>query len=414
MPEDDAVKTGSRKQDGREEEIEFGVDTIEQVMRERVRQTIEMIVEQELEVALGAGRSQRVGQARVGYRHGMRPRQLSTSLGRTEISMPRARIERPDGRTKEWRSATIGRYERRTRRVDEAILGVYVGGTNTRRIKGALSPLLRGAPLSKDAVSRLVARLKQEFENWRSRDLADEDVRYLLMDGWFPRLRLGKQRVVVPVLVTMGVRGDGTRVVLDMQLAGGETSEAWGDVVAGLARRGVGIPDLAVIDGNGGLHSALQKQWPNIQIQRCTVHKLRNLQSKAPKKMHDELVEDYRRMVYAADEEEVDKERKAFVRKWKLRCSPVIASLEEAGDELFTFLKFPGSQWRALRTTNALERINLEFRRRTKTQSSLPSEDAVLLLLFGLLRSGNIKTRRMDGWQEMPKKNENEVRRKAA
>ena len=149
-------------------------------------------------------------------------------------------------------------------------------------------------------------------------------------------------------------------------------------------------------------------------IQRCTVHKLRNLQSKAPKKMHDELVEDYRRMVYAASKEEADKERKAFVRKWKLRCSPVVTSLEEAGDELFTFLNFPASQWRALRTTNALERINLEFRRRTKTQASLPSEDAVLLLLFGLLRSGNIKTRRMDGWQDMPKKTENDVRRKAA
>lgn len=408
------MKTGSRKQDGREEEIEFGADTIEQAMRERVRQTIEMIVEQELEAALGAGRSQRVGEVRVGYRHGKRQRQLSTSLGRTEIAMPRARIERPDGTTQEWRSATIGRYERRTRRVDEAILGVYVGGTNTRRIKGALSPLLRGAPLSKDAVSRLVARLKQEFESWRARDLAGEDIRYLLMDGWFPKLRLGKQRVVVPVLVTMGVRSDGTRVVLDMQLAGGESSEAWGDVVAGLVKRGVGIPVLAVIDGNGGLHSALQKQWPNIRIQRCTVHKLRNLQSKAPKKMHDELVEDYRRMVYAASKEEADKERKAFVRKWKLRCSPVVTSLEEAGDELFTFLNFPESQWRALRTTNALERINLEFRRRTKTQASLPSEDAVLLLLFGLLRSGNIKTRRMDGWQDMPKKNENDARRKAA
>jgi transposase-like protein len=383
-------------------------------MRERVRETIEMIVEQEMEAALGAGRSARVGQERLGYRHGTRPRQLSTSLGKTTIEMPRARLERADGRTEEWRSTTVERYQRRTRRVDEAILGVYVAGTNTRRIKGALSPLLRGAPLSKDAVSRLVARLKQEFETWRVRDLSDEDIRYLMMDGWFPKLRLGKQRVVVPVLVTMGVRGDGTRVVLDMQLAGSESTEAWKDVVAGLVRRGLGTPNLAVIDGNGGLHSALEKQWPSMPIQRCTVHKLRNLQSKAPKKMHDELVEDYRRMVYAVSKEESDKERKGFVRKWRLRCSPVVTSLEEAGKELFTFMDFPESQWRALRTTNALERINLEFRRRTKTQASLPSEDSVLLLLFGLLRSGNIKTRRMDGWQDMAKRTENDVRTKAA
>ncbi|MBI5503668.1 MAG: transposase [Deltaproteobacteria bacterium] len=128
--------------------------------------------------------------------------------------------------------------------------------------------------------------------------------------------------------------------------------------------------------------------------------------------MHEELVKDYRRMVYAVDEEATERERKAFVRKWKLRCPAVVRSLEEAGDELFTFLSFPQSQWRALRTTSALERINSEFRRRTKTQASLPSEDAVLLLLFGLLRSGNIKTRRMDGWQDMPRKAE--TQRKAA
>src|SRR4051812_32496911 len=89
--------------------------------------------------------------------------------------------------------------------------------------------------------------------------------------------------------------------------------------------------------------------------------------------------------------------------KWRLRCKAVVGSFEEAGDELFTFLRFPASQWKALRTTNALERINEEFRRRTKTQSSLPSSDAVLLLLFGLLRSGAVKLRALDGWKEMPK-----------
>ena len=104
-------------------------------------------------------------------------------------------------------------------------------------------------------------------------------------------------------------------------------------------------------------------------------------------------------MVYAEDAAAIEKARTAFARRWKLRCPPVIASFDEAGDELFTFTRFPKSQWKALRTTNALERITGEFRR-TKTQSSLPSSDAVLLLLFGLLRSGAVKLRRMDGWEE--------------
>ena len=93
--------------------------------------------------------------------------------------------------------------------------------------------------------------------------------------------------------------------------------------------------------------------------------------------------------------------RGRFVKKWRLRCPAVVECLDEAGEDLFTFLRFPPSQWKALRTTNALERINEEFRRRTKTQASLPGQDAVLLLLFGLLRTGQVKLRKMDGWQEM-------------
>jgi len=123
-------------------------------MRERIRATIEAIVDEELGAALGAARSQRVGEVRAGYRYGKRERTLTTSLGATTIAMPRARIEGADGRRREWRSRMIPRYQRRTERVDEAILGVYLSGTNTRRLRGALAQLLRGAPLSKDAVSR--------------------------------------------------------------------------------------------------------------------------------------------------------------------------------------------------------------------------------------------------------------------
>lgn len=133
-------------------------------------------------------------------------------------------------------------------------------------------------------------------------------------------------------------------------------------------------------------------------------HKLRNLEAKVPVRLREELAEDYRRMVYAESRTLVDQARTRFVRKWRLRCPAVIDGLEEAGDDLFTFLRFPKSQWKALRTTNALERLNEEFRRRTKTQASLPGQDAVLLLLFGLLRSGQVQLRKIDGWQEMAQK----------
>jgi transposase-like protein len=379
----------------------FGRDTIESRMRSRIRETIEAIVEDELEAALGAEKSARVGDARQGYRHGTRARMLTTSLGPASIAMPRARVRQADGTSREWRSATVRRYERRTTRVDEAILGVYLAGGNTRRIKGALAPLLRGGPLSKDAVSRLVGRLREDFDTWRSRDLADEAIRYVFMDGWYPKVRIGGRRERVPVLVTLGVRANGERVVLDMRLVGEESAASWTEVVASLAARRLARPVLAVVDGNPGLTNALRSHWPGIQIQRCTQHKLRNLQAKAPARLREELTEDYRRMIYGDTIAAVEQARARFAKKWQLRCPAVVESLKEAGDELFTFLRFPSSQWKALRTTNALERINEEFRRRTKTQASLPSQDAVLLLLFGLLRSGQIKLRALDGYQDL-------------
>ncbi len=379
---------------------EFGPDSIERAMRERIRETIEALVDEELEIALGAARSERVG-LRSGYRHGIRARTLTTSLGPTTFAMPRARVHGADGEEREWRSRTIGRYERRTERVDEALLGVYLSGTNTRRIRGALAPLLRGAPLSKDAISRLVGRLREDFESWAKRDLAEHRIRYVFLDGWYPRVRIGKKRVRVPVLVTLGTTADGERVILDLRIAGEESEASSSGVIESLIARNVGCPVRAVIDGNPGLEKALGKTWPKIDIQRCTNHKLWNRIAKAPAHLREELAEDYRRMIYAETAEAVAQARSAFARKWKIRCKAVFTSFEEAGDNLFTFLRYPASQWKSLRTTNALERINEEFRRRTKTQASLPSEDAVLLLLFGLLRSGQIRLRRIVGWKDM-------------
>ena len=379
----------------------FDADTIEATMRNRIRETIELLVDEELTAALGAGASARVGRDRRGYRHGTRSRQLTTSLGPTTFALPRARLAQPDGTTGEWRSQLVPRYQRRTRRVDEALLGLYLAGANSRRIRGALRPLIAGGPLSKDAVSRVVGRLKDAFVAWRARDLAADRIRYLFLDGWFPIVRVGQRRARVPVLVTLGVTATGERRVLDLRLAGAECAAAWREVIESLVSRHVGVPVLAVIDGNPALATALRAAWPKIQVQRCTVHKLRNLLAKAPRRLHEELTEDYRRMVYAATPDAVLEARKRFRTKWRRVCPGVVTSLDEAGDDLFTFLAFPPSQWKALRTTNALERINEEFRRRTKTQTMLPSEDAVLVLLFGLLHSGAITLRRLDGWRDL-------------
>ena len=121
-----------------------------------------------------------------------------------------------------------------------------------------------------------------------------------------------------------------------MCIAGEESCASWSELIDGLVKRHMKVPVLAVIDGNSGLESALLKYWPRIAIQRCTAHKLRNLQSKAPTRMQEELAGDYRRMIYADNRQAVEQERQRFVKKWKLLCPVVIDSFNEAGDQLFT------------------------------------------------------------------------------
>ena len=122
-------------------------------------------------------------------------------------------------------------------------------------------------------------------------------------------------------------------------------------------------PELAIVDGAPGLEAAIAALWPQVPVQRCTVHKHRNLLAHAPKKLHDEISADYTDMIYAKTVKEVEAKRKAFVRKWRLKCPAVVDSLEEAGQRLFTFLRYPPEQWKSIRTTNAIERLHEEFKR---------------------------------------------------
>lgn len=148
--------------------------------------------------------------------------------------------------------------------------------------------------------------------------------------------------------------------------------------------------------------AALVALWgEELPLQRCTVHKHRNLLGHAPKQMHDELTEDCRDMIYADTATEIETRRKAFLRKWRLKCRAVADSLEEAGDRLFAFTQLDPSQWKSARTPNAIERLNEEFRRRIKTQTVLPCAETVPMLLGALAASGQIQMRKVDGWETL-------------
>jgi putative transposase len=378
-------------------------DPIEAGIRDRVRGFIEELLEQELTAALGRTRHERAEGEPAGYRNGTRERQLLGSFGPVELSVPRARMTAEGGGTQEWRSATLPRYARMTRQVEALIAGAYLSGTNTRRVKRALAALFKGA-VGKDVVSRTWRKVKTDWDIWNKRDLAEEDIVRLILDGTVVRVRLDRKATNISLLVVLGVRRDGQKVLLAVKNMGGESEAAWRGILDDLIARGLGTPEFLITDGGAGLERALAALWPDVPAQRCTVHKHRNLLAHAPDALHEEVSADYADMIYAETAKEVQAKRKAFLRKWRLRCPAVAASLEEAGDRLFAFLRLPPSQWKSARTTNAIERLHEEFKRRIKTQTVLPSAETAAMLFWALLASGQITMRKVNGWQTLGEK----------
>jgi transposase-like protein len=260
--------------------------------------------------------------------------------------------------------------------------------------------VFRGA-VSKDTVSRVWRKIKGDWEAWNKRDLGPEDIIRLILDGTTVRVRIDRKATTISLLIVLGVRRDGQKVLLAIRSMGGESEAAWRTVLDDMAVRGLKKPELAIVDGAPGLEKALTSLWADIPIQRCTVHKLRNLIAHAPKKLAEEVASDFSDMMYAKTAKEVATRRKAFIRKWRLKCRAVADSLEEAGDKLFTFTRLPVAQWKSVRTTNAIERLHEEFKRRIKTQTVLPSAETAAMLFWGLLASGQITMRKVDGWDTL-------------
>ena len=375
-------------------------DPLEDGVRQQVRRFIEAILEEELRAVLGRGRYERTATGARGHRNGHRERRIIGTFGAETVTVPRARLVDDRGETSEWRSRALRRYQRLTRKAEALIAAVYLAGTNTRRVKRALFSLFDGA-VSKDVVSRAWRKVKVDWEAWCARSLAGENIVRLILDGTVVKARIDRKATAISVLVAIGVRRDGQKILLAIRNMGGESKAAWRAFLGDLDARGLKAPDFVIVDGAPGLEAALAELWPDAPVQRCTVHKHRNLLAHAPKSLHDELTADYRDMVYAETKAEIATRRKAFLRKWRLKCKAVADSLEEAGDRLFTFTRLDPSQWKSARTTNAIERLHEEFRRRIKTQAVLPDAETAPMLFWALLASGQIVMRKVDGWQTL-------------
>src|SRR5580704_11838098 len=389
-------------------------DPLENGVRTRIRGFIEDLLEAELDAALGRARYERPGvvgdesaKGAAGSRHGHRERRLLGTFGATIVRVPRARLATADGKTCEWRNTTIPAYQRRTKRADALIAGAL----SFRDQHAPCSPRAGGAVRRRGGEGhgqpglaqnqRRLGRLERALACRRTHRPVD------------PRrhggARASRQKGDVDLSVGRAWCARGRPELLAIKNMGGESEAAWRALLDNLVARGLRSPELLIVDGGAGLDKALAALWPDAPVQRCTVHKHRNLLAHAPDRLHEEVSADYNDMIYAALAREIEDKRKAFPRKWRLKCKAVADSLEEAGDRLFTFARFPQSQWKSIRTTNAIERLHEEFKRRIKTQTVLPSAETAAMLFWALLASGQIVMRKVDGWKTLAQKPSDQI-----
>lgn len=375
-------------------------DGLSALVRMAVRGAIESAVEQELTLALGRTTYERAVAA-TGYRHGTMPRTLVTSAGPVALRVPRARLRQADGATQEWRNTVLPRYARRTAALDETLARLYLSGASTRDLRRAVAPLFGATALSKSAVSRVVTRLQGEYQRWQRCSLAEEPIAYLILDGQRHRVRAAGRGTWCSILMAVGVRPTGEKVVLGLCVVGGEQTAAWAQLLEDLTQRGLARPQLVISDGSKGAAAALEATWSGIAHQRCLVHKLRNLIACVPRSLRAAVVRDFRTITTATSVAAVHAALTVFRRTWAAKWSAVVVSLDEAGLGLTAFTDFPPTQWRCLRTTNTIERIFSEFRRRTKTQGALPTPEAITTVLWGTLATGGIRMRKLHGYKAM-------------
>jgi putative transposase len=259
---------------------------------------------------------------------------------------------------------------------------MYLTGISTRTLS-LLSKRLIGRSLSPTEVSNATTELKQAVEKWRTRDLSGETIKYLFLDGVTFRMRIAGAIDLIPVLVAIGVKEDGTKLVLALQSGDKESAIAWREFFKDLKSRGLDGSQikLGIMDGLSGLEKVFQEEFPHGKVQRCQVHVARNVLAKVPKVVKQSVADDLRSIFYASSRKKADEFALSFAAKWEKDIPSAVKCLSSSLDACLTFFSFPEEEWISLRTTNIIERLNKEFKRRTKPMEIVAGENACYLLL---------------------------------
>jgi len=360
---------------GIQKQPEMIFDLIREDIKNTVGQYLSSLMDTELTEFIGRKRYERT-EGNANHRNGSYPRRFALKgLGEVDLRVPR-------DRQGEFKSAVIPRSKRYEDALREDLCLMFLTGISTRTLS-MISEKLIGRKISAGEISNVNGELVDSVEKWRSRDLSDTPIKYLFIDGVNFSMRVENSVEKVPVLAVIGVTEEGYKLVLGLQSGDKESAGTWREFFKDLKSRGLDKDriTLGVMDGLSGLETVFTEEFPQARIQRCQVHVARNVLAKVPKKLKQEVADAMRSIFYASSKKKAQEFFKVFQRRWQKELPSAVKCLERSIDSCLTFFNFPEEEWISLRTTNIIERLNKEFKRRTKPMEIVAGESACYTLL---------------------------------
>jgi transposase-like protein len=345
-------------------------------LREIVEKVVQRLLEAEMTEHIGAAPYERSA-TRRGHRNGYKPRTLRTRVGPLNLAVPQDR----EGT---FSTRVFSRYQRNEKALVLALMEMYVEGVSTRKVKEVTEELC-GTSFSKSLVSSLAGSLDSELEAWRNRRLEAQAYPYLFVDARYEKVRVDGRVTNQGVLIVSSVRDDGFREILAVDVAATESEATYHELFRSLKRRGLSGVELVVSDEHEGLKAAVSRHFQGASHQRCQVHYARNLLGMVSHASRKELGADLRAIFAAPAKEQALRIASSVADKWRQKGNEKVAChIEEHLEECLTCLSFPESHRRRIRTTNGLERLNQEIKRRTRVVRIFPNQEACLRLVTAL------------------------------
>jgi putative transposase len=344
-------------------------------IKENVGHYLSKLMDMELTHFLGRERYEH-GQGEVNHRNGSYGRNFTLKgIGEVQVDVPR-------DRKSEFTTQVIPRSKRYEDELRQDLSMMFLTGVSTRTLS-MISTRLIGRKISPAEVSNANKELIDAVEKWRTRDLSEETIKYIFLDGVNFNMRIDGSIETVPVLVAIGVTETGHKLVLGLQSGDKESASNWREFFKDLKARGLDGSKmvLGVMDGLPGLEKVFKEEFPKAKVQRCQIHVARNVLAKVPKKLKQAVADDMRSIFYASTKEKAMEFFSDFKQRWEKDLPSVIKCLENSIDACLTFFNCPEEEWISLRTTNIIERLNKEFKRRTKPMEIVAGENACYTLL---------------------------------